>query len=124
MAEAQTTANAAQTDAPAEAAANPRGSGILLHPTSLPGPYGIGDLGPAAYAWVDVPGALPLSAWIGPYGISFLVVLSGTAVALSIERRRWEPAVVGLTLPLLLLPVAARWSLRRSPNSSRAAIAR
>src|SRR5258706_11982237 len=31
----------------------PRGSGILLHPTSLPGPYGIGDLGPAAYTWVD-----------------------------------------------------------------------
>src|SRR6185436_9777846 len=31
----------------------PRGSGILLHPTSLPGPYGIGDLGPAAYGWVD-----------------------------------------------------------------------
>ena len=30
-----------------------RSSGILLHPTSLPGPYGIGDLGPAAYAWVD-----------------------------------------------------------------------
>ncbi|MCK7527521.1 MAG: hypothetical protein MZV64_62910 [Ignavibacteriales bacterium] len=24
-----------------------RSSGILLHPTSLPGPYGIGDLGPA-----------------------------------------------------------------------------
>jgi 4-alpha-glucanotransferase len=31
----------------------PRSSGILLHPTSLPGPYGIGDLGPAAYAWID-----------------------------------------------------------------------
>ena len=30
-----------------------RSSGILLHPTSLPGPYGIGDLGPDAYAWVD-----------------------------------------------------------------------
>src|SRR5438105_3901927 len=30
-----------------------RSSGILLHPTSLPGQYGIGDLGPAAYAWVD-----------------------------------------------------------------------
>ena len=30
-----------------------RSSGILLHPTSLPGPYGIGDLGPAAHAWVD-----------------------------------------------------------------------
>src|ERR687886_524134 len=30
-----------------------RSAGIILHPTSLPGPYGIGDLGPAAYAWVD-----------------------------------------------------------------------
>jgi 4-alpha-glucanotransferase len=30
-----------------------RSAGILLHPTSLPGPYGIGDLGPAAYHWVD-----------------------------------------------------------------------
>lgn len=31
----------------------PRSSGILLHPTSLPGPYGIGDLGPSAYAFLD-----------------------------------------------------------------------
>lgn len=30
-----------------------RASGILLHPTSLPGPHGIGDLGPAAYHFVD-----------------------------------------------------------------------
>ncbi len=30
-----------------------RASGILLHPTSLPGPYGIGEIGPQAYAWVD-----------------------------------------------------------------------
>ena len=30
-----------------------RVSGILLHPTSLPGPYGIGDLGKHAYAFVD-----------------------------------------------------------------------
>ncbi len=30
-----------------------RSSGLLLHPTSLPGPYGIGDLGPAAHAWVQ-----------------------------------------------------------------------
>ena len=30
-----------------------RSAGILLHPTSLPSPGGIGDLGPAAYAWVD-----------------------------------------------------------------------
>jgi len=30
-----------------------RSSGIILHPTSLPGPYGIGDLGPAASAWLE-----------------------------------------------------------------------
>jgi len=48
-------ASAVETAAEAEAPArpNPRGSGLLLHPTSLPGPYGIGDLGPAAYLWVD-----------------------------------------------------------------------
>jgi 4-alpha-glucanotransferase len=30
-----------------------RASGLLLHITSLPSPYGIGDVGPAAIAWVD-----------------------------------------------------------------------
>src|SRR5262245_5958394 len=30
-----------------------RASGVLLHVTSLPSPYGIGDLGPSALAWVD-----------------------------------------------------------------------
>lgn len=31
----------------------PRRGGILVHPTSLPGPYGIGDLGPSAVALLD-----------------------------------------------------------------------
>ena len=31
----------------------PRASGVLLHPTSLPGPHGCGDLGPEAYHFVD-----------------------------------------------------------------------
>jgi 4-alpha-glucanotransferase len=31
----------------------PRTSGVLLHPTSLPGPHGSGDLGAAAYHFVD-----------------------------------------------------------------------
>ncbi len=30
-----------------------RASGLLLHVTSLPSPYGIGDLGPAARTWID-----------------------------------------------------------------------
>lgn len=30
-----------------------RACGVLLHPTSLPGPYGIGDLGDAAFRFID-----------------------------------------------------------------------
>ncbi len=32
---------------------NQRTAGVLLHPTSLPGPHGMGDFGPAAYRFVD-----------------------------------------------------------------------
>ena len=32
---------------------NYRYSGILLHPTSFPSPYGVGDLGKGAYDFVD-----------------------------------------------------------------------
>ncbi|MCJ7549525.1 MAG: 4-alpha-glucanotransferase, partial [Anaerolineae bacterium] len=31
----------------------PRSAGVLLHPTSLPGNYGIGELGAPAYDFVD-----------------------------------------------------------------------
>ena len=41
----------------------PRQSGILLHPTSLPGPHGSGDLGPAAYHFVDWLAAAGQSLW-------------------------------------------------------------
>ncbi len=30
-----------------------RAAGLLLHVTSLPSPYGIGDLGPSAFLWID-----------------------------------------------------------------------
>ncbi|MFN7888224.1 MAG: 4-alpha-glucanotransferase [Betaproteobacteria bacterium] len=30
-----------------------RRCGVLLHPTSLPGPHGVGDLGPSAYHFID-----------------------------------------------------------------------
>jgi len=30
-----------------------RASGVLLHVTSLPSPYGVGDVGAAALAWID-----------------------------------------------------------------------
>ncbi|HYK00029.1 MAG TPA: 4-alpha-glucanotransferase, partial [Burkholderiaceae bacterium] len=31
----------------------PRASGVLLHPSSLPGPHGSGDFGPSATHFVD-----------------------------------------------------------------------
>lgn len=40
-----------------------RASGILLHPTSLPGSFGIGDLGKAAYQFVDFLAAAGQKLW-------------------------------------------------------------
>ena len=49
-----------------------RSSGILLHPTSLPSAFGIGDLGPEAYKFVDFLAAAGQSLWqvlpLGPTG--------------------------------------------------------
>jgi 4-alpha-glucanotransferase len=56
----------------AQAPQSKRTAGILLHPTSLPGPYGIGDLGPAAHAWVDALARAGQTWWqilpLGPTG--------------------------------------------------------
>jgi len=40
-----------------------RTAGILLHPTSLPSPYGIGDFGPSAYRFVDFLAAARQAYW-------------------------------------------------------------
>ena len=40
-----------------------RKSGIILHPTSLPGPDGIGDLGPAAFAWLEALKTAGIGLW-------------------------------------------------------------
>lgn len=49
-----------------------RTAGILLHPTSLPGRYGVGDLGDAAFAFVDFLYKSRQSLWqtlpLGPTG--------------------------------------------------------
>ncbi len=51
---------------------SPRASGILLHPTSLPGPHGIGDLGPAALRFLDFLSEAGQALWqvlpVGPTG--------------------------------------------------------
>ncbi len=49
-----------------------RAAGILLHPTSLPGPDGIGDLGPEAFRWIDFLSQTGCQFWqilpLGPTG--------------------------------------------------------
>jgi 4-alpha-glucanotransferase len=49
-----------------------RSSGILLHPTCLPGPYGMGDIGPAAHHWIDFLSSTGCGLWqilpLGPTG--------------------------------------------------------
>jgi len=49
-----------------------RSAGILLHPTSLPGKFGIGDLGPNAFYFVDFLEACGQRLWqvlpLGPTG--------------------------------------------------------
>ncbi len=49
-----------------------RRAGVLLHPTSLPGPHGIGELGREAYAWVDFLESAGQRLWqvmpLGPTG--------------------------------------------------------
>ena len=50
----------------------PRASGVLLHPTSLPGAFGIGDLGPEAFRFAKFLGDAGQSLWqvlpLGPTG--------------------------------------------------------
>ncbi|MEM7537043.1 MAG: 4-alpha-glucanotransferase [Chloroflexota bacterium] len=51
---------------------NQRRSGLLLHPTSLPSPYGVGTLGQAALDWVDFLHETHQTLWqvlpLGPTG--------------------------------------------------------
>ena len=52
--------------------ATPRSSGILLHPTSLPGPYGIGELGDQALEFINFLASAEQNLWqimpLGPTG--------------------------------------------------------
>ncbi|HYM81757.1 MAG TPA: 4-alpha-glucanotransferase [Candidatus Limnocylindria bacterium] len=49
-----------------------RAAGLLLHPTSLPGPFGIGDLGRTAHVFVDFLASAGIKLWqvlpLGPTG--------------------------------------------------------
>jgi 4-alpha-glucanotransferase len=73
-----------------------RASGILLHVTSLPSPFGIGDLGPEAYRWIDFLASARQRWW---------QVLPVGPVAAGGENSPYRPASAFAGNPLLVSPV-------------------
>ncbi len=94
-----------------------RASGILLHPTSLAGRGGIGDFGPAAYAFADFLAAAKQGVWqvlpLGPLGFgsspySSTSAFAGNPLLISLERladRGWIERVKLEALPAGSAPV-------------------
>jgi 4-alpha-glucanotransferase len=82
-----------------------RASGSLLHVTSLPSPYGIGDFGPVATSWIDRLGRAGQSWWqalpLGPtgYGNSPYQPLSSFAGNALLISPEWliEDELLGLS---------------------------
>lgn len=73
----------------------PKRSGILLHPSSLPGDYGIGEIGPQAYQFIDHLNEAGQQLWqvlpLGPtgYGDSpyqSLSTFAGNPMLISMDR--------------------------------------
>ena len=74
---------------------NQRSAGILLHPTSFPSHGGVGDLGPAAYEFIDFLASARQGLWqilpLNPAGIgnspySSTSAFAGNILLLSLER--------------------------------------
>ena len=85
-----------------------RRSGILFHPTALPGPYGIGEIGPHAYRFIDNLVEMGQSLWqilpIGPTDIynspySSISTFAGNHLLISldllIEDDLLDPSILG-----------------------------
>ncbi len=78
-----------------------RTSGILLHPTSLPGPHGSGDFGPDAHRFVD---------WLAGCGQSIWQWLPATPIGPGDSPYQSVSAFAGNPLLVALEPlVAAGW---------------
>lgn len=78
---------------------NRRAAGVLLHPTSLPGPHGIGDLGPGAAHFVD---------WLARAGQRWWQWLPTTPIGPGDSPYQSVSAFAGSPLMVALEPLAAR----------------
>ncbi len=95
----------------------PRASGILLHPTSLASPGGIGDFGASAYKFADFLACARQGLWqvlpLGPLGkgnspYSSTSAFAGNPLLISLDRlaeRGWIDKAVVDTLPNGVSPV-------------------
>lgn len=104
----------------------PRSSGLLLHPTSLPGRFGVGDLGPGAVAFLDLLAEAGQRWWqmlpLGPTGhgnspYQSFSSYAGNRLLISPERLEQE----GLLSKSDLAGVPARPSGRADYEAARAA---
>ncbi|MCS7155247.1 MAG: 4-alpha-glucanotransferase [Bacteroidetes bacterium] len=108
----------------------PRSSGILLHPTSLPGLYGSGDLGLSARRFVDWLSEAGQSLWqmlpIGPVGpgnspYAALSAFAGNPLLIDLDdlvQRGWlepdpEPPFRGLSPHRIDYPAVTAYRMRR-----------
>jgi len=85
-----------------------RGAGVLFHVTSLPSPYGIGDLGPSAFAWIDRLAEAGQGWWqilpLGPTGLGHspydpLSTFAGNLMLISPDRLQEDGLLVGQEVP-------------------------
>ena len=76
-------------------------TGVIIHPTSLPGPYGIGEIASEAVALID---------WIASAGLS-LWQARGAPALISLSFCLLLPGFQEITCCLLRLPTAGEWLL-------------
>ena len=66
-----------------------RSAGVLLHVTSLPSAYGIGDVGPAAHAWIDLLARASQRWWqtlpLGPVGFGGSPYSASSSLAINTQ---------------------------------------
>lgn len=78
---------------------NQRSSGVLLHITSLPGPHGVGDLGPEAFHFVD---------WLVTAGQTLWQILPTTPIGPGDSPYQSVSAFAGSPLMVALEPLVAK----------------
>jgi 4-alpha-glucanotransferase len=86
---------------------NQRSAGVLLHITSLPGPHGVGDLGPDAFHFVD---------WLAAAGQRIWQVLPTTPIGPGDSPYQSVSAFAGSPLMVALEPLVERgWLTAAEP---------